>query len=398
MDWPRDPIAAVTHPDPYPYYAELVAQRPLHRDETLSLWVASSAAAVTAVLASDLCRVRPPAEPVPKALLGSPAGELFGHFIRMNDGPGHCPFRGALATVLDALRPANVVEPSRRWARALVDRSDPADFAFRLSGMVLGSLLGVPEQDLEQTVLWNRSFVAAATPGASPTALDEGKEAAGHLLDLFRSLLTSPSAGLLGALAAAARQVGRGDDTVIVANGIGLPFQAYDATAGLIGNTLIALAADGDLRERAAADPDLLSQVVQETLRFDPPVQNTRRFVARDGVVAGEAMREGEAILVVLAAADRDPAANPDPDRFDPFRTDRRIFTFGAGGHACPGERLAATIAQAGVEALLHAGLDPESFAAGRAYKPAANVRVPFGEGTEGTAGTKDRKDMGSRA
>jgi cytochrome P450 len=391
MDWPRDPIAAVTHLDPYPFYAELAAHRPLYRDDGLSLWVASSAAAVTAVLASDLCRVRPPAEPVPRALLGSPAGELFGHFIRMNDGPGHCPFRGALATALDALGPASVAEPSRRWARALVSgvsghgvsgNNDPADFSFRLSGMVLASLLGVPEQDLERTVLWNRSFVAAATPGASPAALEEGKEAAGHLLNLFRSLLASSSEGLLATLAAAARQVGRGDDTVIAANGIGLLFQAYDATAGLIGNTLIALAAARGLRERAAVDPGLLSQVVQETLRFDPPVQNTRRFVARDGVVAGEAMKEGDGILVVLAAADRDPAANPDPDRFDPLRADRRIFTFGAGGHACPGERLAATIAQAGVDALLHAGLDPERFAAGRAYKPAANVRVPFGEGT----------------
>ena len=57
---PRDPVAAVTHPDPYPYYAELVAQRPLYRDESLGLWVASSAQAVTAVLTSDICRVRPP--------------------------------------------------------------------------------------------------------------------------------------------------------------------------------------------------------------------------------------------------------------------------------------------------------------------------------------------------
>jgi cytochrome P450 len=90
-------------------------------------------------------------------------------------------------------------------------------------------------------------------------------------------------------------------------------------------------------------------------------------------------MREGDGILIVLAAANRDPAANPDPDRFDPSRKDRRIFTFGAGGHACPGERLATTIAQAGIEALLRAGLDPERFAATRSYRPATNVRVPFG-------------------
>lgn len=89
-------------------------------------------------------------------------------------------------------------------------------------------------------------------------------------------------------------------------------------------------------------------------------------------------MREGDGILVVLAAANRDPAANPDPDRFDLFRRDRRIFTFGAGIHACPGDRFAIAIARAGAEALLRAGLDPERFAATRTYRPLANVRVPF--------------------
>ena len=130
----------------------------------------------------------------------------------------------------------------------------------------------------------------------------------------------------------------------------------------------------------------MLEQVVLETLRFDPPVQNTRRFVARDGVVAGEAMQESDAILVVLAAANRDPAANPDPDRFDPFRKDRRIFTFGAGGHACPGERLATTIAQAGVEALLRAGIDPNASPASSPIVPAANLRIPFPAETAETA------------
>ena len=66
---PSDPIAAVTHADPYPYYAELVARRPIYRDEALGLWVAADAAAVTAVLTSEATRVRPPAEPVPRALV-----------------------------------------------------------------------------------------------------------------------------------------------------------------------------------------------------------------------------------------------------------------------------------------------------------------------------------------
>jgi cytochrome P450 len=129
------------------------------------------------------------------------------------------------------------------------------------------------------------------------------------------------------------------------------------------------------------ADAGLLGQAIQETLRYDPPVQNTRRFVARDGVVAGQEMKEGDGILVVLAAANRDPAANPNPDRFDLFRKDRRTFTLGTGVHACPGGSLATTIAQAGIERLLLAGLDLERFADTRTYRPSVNGRIPFAAG-----------------
>jgi cytochrome P450 len=379
---PIDPISAVTHPDPYPFYAGLVARRPLYRDDALRLWVASSAEAVTAVLTSDLCRVRPPAEPVPQALLGSPAAEIFRHLVRMNDGPGHCPFKQAVGAALDGLDAARIAAESRRWAGAL-DSQDLAGFAFRLPVTVVAGLLGVPEDELDQTVRWMRSFVPALAPGCSPEVLEEGKAAAGYLIDFFR---TVRGEGLLTTLSREARRFGRDDDSVIIANGIGLLFQAHDATAGLIGNTLVALASHREVYEQVTADPKLLADAVLETLRFDPPVQNTRRFVARDGIVAGQAMQEGDAILVVLAAANRDLSINPHPDRFDLFRKDRKLFTFGAGVHACPGERLATMIARAGIERILRTGIDLERFAAARAYRPSVNARIPFGEASTASA------------
>src|SRR5213593_1263292 len=97
MERPRDPIAAVTHADPYPYYAELVAARPFHRDEALGLWIAASAAAVRAVLTSGLCRVRPAPEPVPRSLVGSPAADVFRLLVRMTDGPGQLQTKLAVA-------------------------------------------------------------------------------------------------------------------------------------------------------------------------------------------------------------------------------------------------------------------------------------------------------------
>jgi cytochrome P450 len=87
-------------------------------------------------------------------------------------------------------------------------------------------------------------------------------------------------------------------------------------------------------------------------------------------------MREGDAILAVLAAANRDPAQNPEPDRFDPARKDRRLFTFGLGAHACPGAEIAATIAAAGVAALLDRGIDPGYLAKRATYRPSVNVRI----------------------
>src|SRR5215470_16292467 len=103
MQYPLDPIAAASHPDPYPYYAELTARRPFHRNEALGLWVAADAETVTAVLASEACRVRPPTEPVPRAIKGSAAGNLFGRLVRMNDGDGQHRMKAAIGTALAAL-------------------------------------------------------------------------------------------------------------------------------------------------------------------------------------------------------------------------------------------------------------------------------------------------------
>jgi cytochrome P450 len=283
-----------------------------------------------------------------------------------------------VARSLDELDGHRVAQESERWAGALAADLDLASFPFHLSVYVLGSLLGVPATALPEVARWTEELVGAFASTSNPEQVERGKAAAGHLLDLFRPLRQASGAPD-GILAALGRHGARGghDDAAILANGIGLLSQAYEATAGLMGNTLLALAAHRPVRTRVTADPGLLAHVVQEALRFDPPVQNTRRFLARTGIVAGQAMKENDTILIVLAAANRDPSANPDPHRFDIFRKDRRIFTFGAGLHACPGQSLATTIATAGVAQLLRDGIDLERLAATVTYRPSVNTRIP---------------------
>jgi cytochrome P450 len=372
MPPPSDPIVAVSHPDPYPYYAGLVRQ-PVHRDERLGLWVAASAEDVTAVLRSVLCRVRPPGEPVPAALVGTPAGDIFRHLVRMNDGEHHYPLKQALSATLSTISTAQAELQAARWAQRLDLKQHPA----ALSPHVVGTLLGVPEERLPDVAVWTRDFVRCIAPGADTDALARGQSAARHLLELFHGLPGADNDTVLARLAHSAARADRSDADLVVANAIGLLSQAYDATAGLIGNTLVALARDAGLRSAVTSDPKLLRAVVAEVLCHDAPVQNTRRFVAADGIVAGQPMRARDAILVVLAAANRDPAANANPSRFDPARADRRTFTFGIGAHACPGETLAQTIAQAGVAQLIADGAVSESLLEDLTYQPSVNARIP---------------------
>lgn len=173
-------------------------------------------------------------------------------------------------------------------------------------------------------------------------------------------------------------QIGITGSDSAIANAIGFISQAYEATAGLIGISLLTLAAYPDVYRQVAANFNLLDGFVAEVARFDPPVQNTRRFVAADGVVAGQAMQAGDAILVVLAAANRDPATNPQPDRFDLQRSHPTCFTFGLGVHACPGQALALTLTRAALRHLLTAGFDVSSLPNPVAYRPSSNTRIPI--------------------
>ena len=385
---PADPVAAATHRDPYPYYAELAARRPIYRDDGLGLWVAASATSVTAVLTSDRCLVRPADEPVPSALVGSPAGAIFGRLVRMSDGGRHAVMKPAVSEATATLE-AQVGESARRWAEHLAAELRPAtdagglgDFAFQLPVYALASLLGVPAERLAETAAQVSALVRGIAPGATPEQQARGSVAAQDLIETFRERLAARSTATgespLGRLVQAMARSGHDDPNAIAANGIGFLSQAYDATAGLIGNTLVALGRHANVSAARAPDRRYLNGVVREVVRHDPPVQNTRRFLAADGVVGGQSMHADDAVLVLLAAANRDPAANPQPALFDPHRPARRAFTFGVGPHACPGEAIATTIAEAGVAQLLACGVEPARLVETVTYRPSANTRVPL--------------------
>ena len=382
MSWPADPIAAVTHPDPYPYYAALAA-RPMERHPAIGMWVAARASDVQAILASELCRVRPLSEPVPRAIAGTAAGSVFGRLVRMNDGPPHEASRRIVAAALATPRPDGVTAISRALGRAqaiaLDLRRQPwrvMEVAFDVPARVMGGLLGLDAAQLDHAVAWTGDFAHGIAAGADAERCRRGALAAERLEDALSSLGGSGTTGLLADLAREAGRAGGPPAAVVVANAIGFLSQPYEATAGLIGNALLTLSRDGALRQRVRDEPRSTTDLVQEVLRHDPPVHNTRRFVARGGIVAGTDVQEGDVILVVLAAANERP--------------DRRSLSFGSGPHACPGDSLAAAIACGVIEALVEADVPLEGLGAARRYRPSANVRIPVFGGDD--TGEEDQR------
>jgi cytochrome P450 len=381
-----NPIEAATSPDPYPFYAELVSTKPFHFDEQLQIWIASSASAVSAVLSHEHCKVRPHSEPVPKGLLGSDAGEIFGALMRMNDGSIHCPLK---RSILQAASP-DVVAECRRLSLPMAGSflrkasSTSSVFVvlrmmFELPVCVIGAMLDIPETDWLSLVPEVSAFVSGIAPTATAEQTVVGNCAAKGLSRRLEEATSwkRHTGALLDAFAKSCTEKGIGRDS-IAANAVGFLFQTYEATAGLIGNSIRMLANNPDLVSELGRNRSLLRQFMAEVLRFDSPVQNTRRYVFEDAIVEGKHLPNGAQVLVLLAAANRDPSRFPNPDEFDLQRRDAFSFAFGLDHHECPGQPFVYEIAAASLEALLSTSFSWELFTRPLRYRPSINTRIPL--------------------
>ncbi|CRM61520.1 MULTISPECIES: cytochrome P450 [Pseudomonas] len=362
------PLEAATHADPYAYYARLRRNEELLFDAELGLWVASRAETVEAVLAHPDCRVRPPHEPVPPAIAQRAAGQVFARLMRMNEGAAHrCP-RAIIEPALAALDAQHVATVVRQLSTRM---KTPDEWMFTLPVSVVAHLLGVPCTQLKAVAGLTRDFVACLSPLSNAAQLQKADIGVSQLSQMFNGVLEE--IGLLALI----RRGDWQDAQVLNANLIGLLSQTCEATAGLIGNTRVLLCQRPDLVEQILRAPTLVAALVEEVARYDSPVQNTRRFVARRCTIGRRVVEAGDTILVLLAAANRDPDANPDPDTFQLERAHRRVFSFGSGRHHCPGQTLALTIASHVILAMLQR--QPSLFASAIpfSYWPSLNGRIP---------------------
>lgn len=392
---PSNAVAAASHPDPYPYYRRLLAGPALYFDADLRLWIASRAEIIQEVFDNPHCLVRPVAEPVPRAIAGGDAGAVFARLIRMNDGAAHTVPKRTIGQALAGMDLAAVADTTRRLAamleegHALTDGAGLTRWLFDLPTCVVADLLGVGDADLALVARRVAEFVRCLSPLSTPEQLADADTAARFLNQRFAGVVRLGSATpgtLLGEVCRQAAQTGWGEPEAVIANVIGLLSQTHEATAGLIGNCVVALLSQPGLERRLRAEPGLAAGLVREVARFDPPVQNTRRCVAQATSIAGVTLQPGDVILLLLAAAGRDERVHAQPDVFMLEREDRSLSGFGHGRHACPGRSLAFVIATAAMRHLLARPVALGLAGFGWAYRPSANGRLPefFNVGSEG--------------
>ncbi|CZT29682.1 cytochrome P450 [Pseudomonas cerasi] len=374
------PFEAATHTDPYVYYSGLRRQNGLLFDADLRLWIASSAKVVEAILGHPDCRVRPLNEPIPPAIAQGVAGMIFGRLMRMNEGPQHlCP-RMAIEPALASVETDSIADIVSRVVETLDNPVENLDeLMFTLPVSVIAVLIGLPSSRLQEVARLTRDFVACLSPLSDEIQLGEANSGATRLSQLFSALLSNDdeSSRFLSHIWSGCEATAWRDHDALIANLIGLLSQTCEATAGLIGNTLVALHCNPDLIKDMQPTQMLVADLVEEVARYDSPVQNTRRFVAKRCTIGGSVLEAGDTVLVLLASANRDPYANPDPDRLLAKRTQRRTFSFGSGRHQCPGQHIALTIASEAILAWLHRQPASSARPYRWSYLPSLNGRIP---------------------
>ncbi len=369
LEDPIDPIAAVSHHDPYPFYAALRAQSGVHWFADRKVWALVSEPLVTAAFKMAHAKVRPPGEPIPAFLEQARAGDVFGRLARMSDGPAHAVQREdtlllmrKLTGELVAAASAQVIDAVASPWRARRDGESLNELIRALPVMSILAALGFAPHSFAAMLAHVDTWVA----GLSPLATDAQRAAA-----------VDATAGLLPLLAANAEGGVQGlDDS---AAHVAVLMQPHEATAGLIGAGLLRLAADEGLRNAAVAGTLRRDHFSEEVLRHDPPIQNTRRVTAADVMFEDKPVRTGETVLLVLASAARDLPSHEAPDEFRLNRSLRTTLPLGTGAHACPGGPAALAVAECAWRSIAEqAGSDGlESLARGVTWRASVNARIP---------------------
>jgi cytochrome P450 len=343
--------------NPYPTYAHLRAESPVHPvalPDGRRMWLVSRYDDVLAALKdqrfvkdwrtalTDTQRTLMPDIPPEVAL-------LFRHMLAI-DPPDHTRLRSLVhkaftPRLIDRLRPR-----IQQIADTLLDavqtdgHMDLIDaYAFPLPITVIAELLGVPLADQDRFRRWSNMVVSVdPSPDRFARIAPHMAEFGAYLAAQFAARHEHPTDDLITGLVQAEESGDKLSQQELFSMVFLLLIAGHETTVNLIGNGTLALLRHPDQLRMLRDTPDLIGTAIEELLRYDGPVETaTLRWAREDLEFGGTQMRQGDQVLVALAAADRDGTRFPDVDRLDITRADNRHVAFGHGIHYCLGAPLA---------------------------------------------------------
>ncbi|MGA5314909.1 cytochrome P450 family protein [Streptomyces pseudogriseolus] len=367
--------------DPYPAYAWLREHAPVHRTKLPSgvdAWLVTRYADARQTLADTRLSKNPAHHDEPahaKGRTGIPGerqADLMTHLLNI-DPPDHTRLRRLVSKAFTPRRVAEFAPRVQELTDDLIDRFTTSgsgtadlihDFAFPLPIHAICDLLGVPREDQDDFRDWAGMMIRHGG-GPRGGVARSVKKMRGYLAELIHrkrmELPAEPVPGedLISGLIRASDHGAHLTENEAAAMAFILLFAGFETTVNLIGNGTYALLTHPEQRmrlQRALAEGDraLLETGVEELLRYDGPVElATWRFATEPVVIGGQRIEAGDPVLVVLAAADRDPERFADPDTLDLGRRDNQHLGYGHGIHYCLGAPLARLEGQTALASLL---------------------------------------------
>ncbi|MBT8154051.1 cytochrome P450 [Epibacterium ulvae] len=349
--------------DPYPFYAQARAAGPLHHWQDYGMVAAFSHSAVHMLLRDRrFGRERPDdmVQNTPAHLVPFMAVEA--HSMLDAEPPRHTRLR---KLVLRAFT-SRAVESLRCYIEALchqlIDQfpQTPFDilraYCVQVPAITICRLLGVPEKDAMQLVDWSNAIVAMYQTGRTRAVEDAASEASAaftaYLHDQITQRRTNPRDDLITRLIEAEEKGDALSEDELISTCILLLNAGHEATVSSLGNGLRIMLQQG--WQSAWISPEGIERLVEEILRFDPPLHMFTRYAYEEVEMFGHTFQRGDQVALLLAAANRDPDACPRAEEFDPTRTPKVNKSFGGGLHFCVGAPLARMEMQIALPILLN--------------------------------------------
>jgi cytochrome P450 len=377
-------------PDPYPVYRQIREGGPLQMPEN-NLHVFSGFADCDEVLRHpDSCSDRLKSTVAQRAIAAGEQPRPFGTpgFLFL-DAPDHTRLRRLVSKAFSP-KVVKALEPDiATMVDGLLDKVADAgefevitDLAYPLPVAVICRLLGVPLED-EPKFSWASALLGQGLDpfiafSGQPQGFEDRLQAGLWLREYLRGLLerrrANPADDLISGLIAVEESGDQLTEEEIVATCNLLLIAGHETTVNLIANAVLAMLRHREHWTALGKDAEIASGIVEETLRYDPPVQLVGRVAGEDMVIGDCRIPKGDTMMLLLAAAQRDPAVIDRPDEFDPGRESIRHLAFGKGPHFCLGAPLARMEAAVALSAVTRRF--PNARLAGEpVYKPNVTLR-----------------------